>query len=212
MLWTRSEVEKGRGKNHERPNPHKNSFKIAEAQSRGDWTKTSSVDFFNGNVHFHILTCHLMWLNVAEIMWLKFGAWKKKTWPNSLNMIWNKATWHWREPTCLFYYINSDLDLWPWLDLVTFDLDPFYLWPLNHINAQNKVKKSRFSTWRPWPLALTFTHNLDIIFVHHHTKFGDPRSNGSWDMNFFLLAFFLVNVKIKLFIIVTLTFDPWPWP
>ncbi len=49
----------------------------------------------------------------------------------------NKATWRWREPTCLFFYINSDLDLWP------------------------------------WALTLTFTHDLDIIFVHHHTKFGD---------------------------------------
>ncbi len=37
----------------------------------------------------------------------------------------NKATWRWREPTCLFFYINSDLDLSPWpltLTLFTFDL------------------------------------------------------------------------------------------
>ncbi len=26
----------------------------------------------------------------------------------------NKATWHWHDPTCLFFYINSDLHLWPW--------------------------------------------------------------------------------------------------
>ena len=36
----------------------------------------------------------------------------------------NKATWHWREPTCLFFYINSGLDLWPWpWPLLTFGLD-----------------------------------------------------------------------------------------
>ena len=43
----------------------------------------------------------------------------------------NKATWHWREPTWLFFYINSDLDLWPdlWprplviLTLFTIDID-----------------------------------------------------------------------------------------
>ncbi len=26
----------------------------------------------------------------------------------------DKATWRWHEPTCLFFYINSDLDLWTW--------------------------------------------------------------------------------------------------
>ncbi len=25
----------------------------------------------------------------------------------------NKATWCWHEPTCLLFYINTDLDLWP---------------------------------------------------------------------------------------------------
>ncbi len=52
--------------------------------------------------------------------------------------------------------------------------------------------KSRFPTWWPWPLTLSFTHTLDMVHVHHHTKFGDHRSNGSWDMNFFLVTFFLV--------------------
>ncbi len=150
----------------------------------------------------------------------------------------------------LIVTLTFDPDLWPW-PLVTFDLDPLHLWPLNNINAQIKVKKSRFSTLRPWPLThdldlytrprhhlhsspykiwltyskrfwryeffssdffsskcenhvfqhtdldlwpmtLGFTHDLDMVHIHHHTKFGDPRSNGSWDMNFFLVTFFLV--------------------
>ncbi len=75
----------------------------------------------------------------------------------------NKATWRWREPICLFFYINTDLHLWhlpfdfdlSWpfaLPLLTFDRlitsthrltfrpAPFDLWPLNYINAPNKVK------------------------------------------------------------------------
>ncbi len=43
-----------------------------------------------------------------------------------------------------------------------------------------------------WPMTLGFTHDLGMVHIHHHTKFGDPRSNGSWDMNFFLVTFFLV--------------------
>ncbi len=112
-----------------------------------------------------------------------------------------------------YFYINSDLDLWPWpLTLTSCDLwpHPFGLWPLNHINARNiSKKKSCFSTWRPWPL--TFTHDLDVVTVHHHTKFGEPTVNSSGDMIFFPVTFFLVNVKIMFFNIVTLTFDLWPW-
>ncbi len=33
---------------------------------------------------------------------------------------------------------------------------------------------------------MTLTHDLDIINVHHHTKYGGPKSNGFQDMNFFL--------------------------
>ncbi len=43
----------------------------------------------------------------------------------------NKATWHCREPTCLFFYSNSDLDLWPWpLTLTSCDLWPWPFSPL----------------------------------------------------------------------------------
>ncbi len=27
--------------------------------------------------------------------------------------------------------------------------------------------------------TLTFTHDIDSINVHHHTEFGDPKTNGS---------------------------------
>ena len=45
-----------------------------------------------------------------------------------------------------------------------------------------------------WPMTLSFTDDLDMVHVHHHTKFGDHKSNGSWDMIFFLVTFFLVFV------------------
>ncbi len=40
---------------------------------------------------------------------------------------------------------------------------------------------------------MTFTHDLDIINVHHHTKFEQPKANGSRDMNFYLVNFYLMN-------------------
>ncbi len=55
--------------------------------------------------------------------------------------------------------------------------------------------------------TLTFTHDLDIVLVHHHTKFGEPTVNGSRDKNFFSSDYFLVNMKITFFNIVILTFD-----
>ena len=57
------------------------------------------------------------------------------------------------------------------------------------------------------PMTLTFTYDLHMAWVDHHTKFGGPTVNGSGDMNFFLVTFFLVIVKITFFTIVTLTFD-----
>ena len=42
--------------------------------------------------------------------------------------------------------------------------------------------KITFLKW--WPMTLTFTHDLDSINVHCHTIFGDPNSNGFWDMNY----------------------------
>ena len=42
-------------------------------------------------------------------------------------------------------------------------------------------------------MTLTFNPDLDTINVHHHTKFGDHKSNGSEDMNFCPVTFCLVN-------------------
>ncbi len=49
-------------------------------------------------------------------------------------------------------------------------------------------------------LTLTFMHDLDIVKVHHYTKFGHTRSNGSVDINFYLVIvgpmnYFLVTVR-----------------
>ncbi len=44
-----------------------------------------------------------------------------------------------------------------------------------------------------WPLTLTFIHNLDIINIHHHTKFETPKSNGLRDINFYLVIFGPMN-------------------
>ncbi len=52
-------------------------------------------------------------------------------------------------------------------------------------------------------MTLTFTDDLDMISVHHHTKFGEPNPNGFKDMNFFLVSFFLVNYYLVTFGIVT---------
>ncbi len=38
-------------------------------------------------------------------------------------------------------------------------------------------------------MTLNFTHNHGTSNVHLHVKFGDPKRNGSRDMNFFLLNF-----------------------
>ncbi len=56
--------------------------------------------------------------------------------------------------------------------------------------------------------TLISAQDLDIVWVHHHTEFGEPSANGSGDMNFFPVTFFLANVKITFFNMVTLTFDP----
>ena len=88
-------------------------------------------------------------------------------------------------------------DLWPcpmWpltlthvsLTHVTFDLDPRDLWPpWSFVKYTKQNPRKSFLPWWPWPLTYDlFIHDLDTINVHHHTKFGDPTSNGSWDMNF----------------------------
>ncbi len=102
---------------------------------------------------------------------------------------------------------TRDLDLWPTtltLHQVTFDLDPCDLKPRGHMsNTLCKVLKNHVF-WHGdldlWPMTLTFTQDLDIINIHQHTKFEPPKSNGSRDINFYLVTFgpmnyFLVTVR-----------------
>ena len=73
--------------------------------------------------------------------------------------------------------------MWP----LTLTFVTFHLWAkgqIPHVKSF-KIVCTCFVTWSPWPL--TFTHDLDIVDVHLYIKFGDPKSNGSWDMNFFLV-------------------------
>ncbi len=81
--------------------------------------------------------------------------------------------------------------LWdPFLTLthMTFDLDICDLWPLGHrFYALCKVLKNMFFLHGDldlWPTTFILIDHLDIINVHHPTKFGDPNLNGSWDMNY----------------------------
>ncbi len=108
-------------------------------------------------------------------------------------------------------------DLWPWylwpliyrshnykfknmfLEMVTLAFDlrpwPWITWLLTLVtlgNMSNTVCKV-FENHIFDMVTLTFTHELDIINVHHHTKFEHPRSNGSTVMNFYLVNFYLVN-------------------
>ena len=52
-------------------------------------------------------------------------------------------------------------------------------------------------------MTLTFIHDLDVVHVHYHTKFGDPTLNGSIAKNFFLVIFFLVTYYLVTFGIAT---------
>ncbi len=38
-------------------------------------------------------------------------------------------------------------------------------------------------------MTLTFIDDLDMIYVHYHTKSGDPNWNSFWDMNSGLVIF-----------------------
>ncbi len=42
-------------------------------------------------------------------------------------------------------------------------------------------------------MTLTFTHDLDIINIHHHTKLESPKPNGSRHINFYLVIFGPMN-------------------
>ncbi len=59
----------------------------------------------------------------------------------------------------------------------------------SNLKAIHPVKclKITFLAWWPWPL--TFTHDLDIINVHHRTKYDHPTSSGSKDIYFYLVIF-----------------------
>ena len=58
--------------------------------------------------------------NLLPVSFLLFSIGLEKL-SNNIISKQNKATWRWREPTCLFFYIK-----WPWH--LTLDLD--LLWPL----------------------------------------------------------------------------------
>ncbi len=100
----------------------------------------------------------------------------------------------------LFTHVTLTFDLRPWpltLNQVTFDLDPCDLEPLGHMsNTLCKVLENHVF-WHGdldlWPMTLTFTQALDIINIHHHTKFEPPKSNGSRDINFYLVIFGPMN-------------------
>ncbi len=63
-------------------------------------------------------------------------------------------------------------------------------WRYEFFPSKWEIHVSQHGDLELWPMTLSFTHNLDMVLVHHYTKFGDHRSNGSWDMNFFLVTFF----------------------
>ena len=45
-------------------------------------------------------------------------------------------------------------------------------------------------------MALTFIQDIDMVNVQRRTKFGDPTSNGSLVMIFFLVNYYLVTFGI----------------
>ncbi len=67
------------------------------------------------------------------------------------------------------------------LTLVTFDLDPcdLDLQVPCQIHCIKSLKIAVFAI-----MTLTFAHDLDTMKVQQHSKFGDPRSNSSRDLNF----------------------------
>ncbi len=71
---------------------------------------------------------------------------------------------------------------------VTFDLDARDLYPQVTCQIHEWKMHENHVFWHGdldlWPMTLTFISNLESINVYNHTKFGDPNSNGSWDMNY----------------------------
>ncbi len=77
-------------------------------------------------------SCFLSW-RLLQVRYHKKHSWKSVTIQCQFNN--NKATWRWREPTCLFFSINSDLDLLT----LTFDLD--LLWPLTFSRTDRQTDR-----------------------------------------------------------------------
>ncbi len=82
------------------------------------------------------------------------------------------------------------------LDPVTFNLDPCDLRPFGHMS--NTLCKTRQTAQNInflsgdldlWPMTLTLNANLDIIQIHLHTKFHDPRCYSYRNMNYCLVNF-----------------------
>ena len=121
---------------------------------------------------------------------IQFIQWmdKKKTIEKAsiclhLYKVWiNKATWCWRVPTSLFFYINTDHDLWPW-PLVTFDLEPFDLYLLIWFLVQS-IRTDRWTDGRTDRQKVT--HMSPPCKMHRWAQ----KSH----MNFFLDTLFLVFV------------------
>ncbi len=125
--------------------------------------------------------------------------------------VFTKSSWN-QEMKQLDVDVSPPAFVWnPHLTLakVTFDLDPCDLWPWpsRPLTSRSLVKYTMQNPWKShfwdrdlerWPMTLTFIHDLDTITVDHHTKFGDPISNGSWDMNFCPVTFCLVWILVKL--------------
>ncbi len=103
----------------------------------------------------------------------------------------NEATWRWCEPTCLCLEPPLDLepcDLSPWLWPLTLTIVTFDLEVLCQIHCKSmKITICDIMTLTFLPMTFTFTHDLDRIKLHHHTKFCDSKSIASWHMNFFLV-------------------------
>ncbi len=95
------------------------------------------------------------------------------TWPTSTNLLFR--VYH---TVCCAYLT---------LTHVTFDLNPIPLMSRSRVKHSVKSSKSTFFYIELWPM--TFTCVFYMIYGHYHTKFGEAKSNGSRDINFFLVNF-----------------------
>ncbi len=132
------------------------------------------------------------YLNLANVT---FDLHPCDLWPRRPNKIWKIYKIH------IFDMVTLNLDVWPWpshdLNIINVhhhtkfgDPNPKGSWDMNYFPVNHWTNyclvKSHFwhGDLKLWPMTLTFIHDLDNINVHRHTEFGDPNSNGSWDMNY----------------------------